>query len=38
LNEDERQEFKRLRKENKELRIEKEILKEASAFFAQEMK
>jgi transposase len=38
LAEDEREELKRLRKENKELRMEKEILKKASAFFAKEMK
>ena len=38
LAEDEREELKRLRKENKRLRMEKEILKKASAFFAQEMK
>lgn len=38
LSEDERSELKRLRKENKELRMEKEILKKASAFFAKEMK
>jgi transposase len=38
LTEDERDELKRLRKENKELRMEKEILKNASAFFAKEMK
>ena len=38
LPEDERRELKRLRKENKELRMEKEILKKASAFFAKEMK
>jgi len=38
LSEDERTELKRLRKENKNLRMEKEILKKASAFFAQEMK
>lgn len=38
LSEDERSELKRLRKENKHLRMEKEILKKASAFFAQEMK
>ena len=36
--EDEREELKRLRKENKNLRMEKEILKKASAFFAKEMK
>lgn len=38
LAEDERDELKRLRKENKELRMEKDILKKASAFFAKEMK
>lgn len=43
LAEDEREELKRLRKENKELRMEKEILKKASVgmphhFFAKEMK
>ena len=38
LAEGEREELKRLRKENKELRMEKEILKKASAFFAKEMK
>ena len=38
LAEDERSELQRLRKENKELRMEKEILKKASAFFAKEMK
>ena len=37
LAEDERAELKRLRKEIKKLRMEKEILKKASAFFAQEM-
>jgi len=35
---DERAELARLRRENKELRLEKEILKKASAFFAKEMK
>ena len=38
LGEDEREELKRLRKEVKALRMEKEILKKASAFFAKEMK
>ena len=38
LSEDERAELKRLRKEVKELRVEKEILKKASAFFAKELK
>jgi transposase len=42
LVEDEREELKRLRKENKELRMEKEILKKVSvdsrAFFARKMK
>jgi len=38
LSADERSELKQLRKENKTLRIEKEILKKASAFFAKEMK
>ena len=37
LNEVERAELKRLRKEIKELRLEKEILKKASAFFAKHM-
>jgi len=36
--ENERDELKRLRKENRELRMEKEILKKASAYFAKEMK
>lgn len=35
---DEREEFKQLRKENRELKMEKEILKKASAYFAREMK
>lgn len=34
----EREELKRLRKENKQLRMETEILKKASAYFAKEMK
>jgi transposase len=38
LNADERAELARLRRENKELRMEKEILKKASALFAKEMK
>ncbi len=38
LAEDEREELKRLRREVKGLRMEKEILKKASAFFAKEMK
>jgi len=38
LAEEERTELQRLRKENKTLRMEKEILKKASAFFAKEMK
>ena len=38
LENDERAELVRLRKENKQLRMEKEILKKASAFFAKEMK
>ena len=37
LAEDERAELKRLRKEIKELRMEKAILKKARVFFAQEM-
>ena len=37
LSDDERDELKRLRRENKQLRMEKEILKKASAFFAKEM-
>lgn len=35
---DEKSELLKLRKENKLLRMEKEILKKASAFFAKEMK
>ena len=38
LSEDERAELQRLRRENKRLLMEKEILKKASAFFAKEMK
>ncbi len=38
LDTDEREELKRLRKENRDLKQEKEILKKASAFFAKEMK
>lgn len=35
---DEKTELLSLRKENKQLRMEKEILKKASAFFAKEMR
>ena len=38
LSEDERAELKELRKEVRELRMEKTILKKASALFAKEMK
>ena len=38
LGNDEREELKRLRKEVRMLRMEKEILKKASAYFAKEMK
>ena len=38
LNADEREELKRLRKENRLLRMEKEILKKASQYFAKEMR
>jgi transposase len=38
LKPDEREELIRLRKENQQLKIEKEILKKASAYFAKEMK
>ncbi len=38
LSVDEREELKRLRKEVRMLRMEKEILKKASAYFAKEMK
>ena len=38
LGADEREELKRLRKENRLLKMEKEILKKASQYFAKEMK
>lgn len=38
LAEGERSELARLRRENHQLKMEKEILKKASAFFAKEMK
>ena len=38
LGADELEELKQLRKENRLLRMEKEILKKASAYFAKEMK
>ncbi|GAB4393511.1 MAG: hypothetical protein Tsb005_12130 [Gammaproteobacteria bacterium] len=38
LSRDERAELVRLRKENKRLQMETEILKKASAYFAKEMK
>jgi len=38
LSVDEREELKRLRRENRMLRMEKEILKKASQYFAKEMK
>jgi len=36
ISEDERNELRRLRKENRELRMEREILAKATAFFAKE--
>jgi transposase len=38
LTTDEKDELRRLRRENAQLRTEKEILKKAAAFFAKEMK
>ena len=38
LNDDEKAELLRLRKENKQLRMEQEILKKASAYFARHVK
>ncbi len=38
LAKDEQEELKRLRREVRELKMEKEILKKASAYFAKEMK
>jgi transposase len=38
LSDDERAELRQLRRENKTLRIEKEVLTKASAFFVNEMK
>ena len=38
LTSDERQELLKLRRENKRLKMEQEILKKASAFFAKHMK
>ena len=38
LGEDEREELRRLRKENQQLKMEREFLKKAAAFFAKESK
>ena len=38
LNQGEREELRRLRRENRELIMEKEILKKSSAYFARDMK
>lgn len=38
LNADERDELKQLRRENRELKMETDILKKASAYFAKQMK
>ena len=38
LTKNEREELIRLRKENRELKLEQEILKKASAYFAKQMK
>jgi transposase len=38
LSQSEREVLKRLRRENRELRMEKEILKKASVYFTKEMK
>ncbi|SCZ61482.1 transposase [Thiohalomonas denitrificans] len=38
LSSDEHEELRKLRRENQQLKMEKEILKKASAFFAKEMK
>ena len=38
LSKDEREELKHLRRENRELKMEKDILEKASAYFAKQMK
>lgn len=38
LSSDEREELRRLRRENAQLRMEREVLKKATAFFAKESK